>query len=72
MSLTPQERDDLCRLLASELEEVWRSAADDGAGPDELAGMLDERRRAVRVSATRKLRDPIGERTARRVLGDTH
>jgi hypothetical protein len=69
MSLTPQQRDDLHRLLAAELENAWRTAADDGAGPDELADMLDERRRAVQFSAGRRHRGPVGERTVRRPLG---
>ena len=64
MSLSPEQRDDLARLLAAELEDAWRTAADDGAGPDELAGMVDERRRAVRNSAA-----PVGEKTVRRPLG---
>jgi hypothetical protein len=65
MSLSPQQRDDLHRLLAAELEDAWRTAADDGAGPDQLADMVDERRRAVRFSA----RVPVGEKTVRRPLG---
>lgn len=64
MSLSPQQRDDLHRLLAAELEDAWRTAADDGAGPTELADMVDERRRAVRISST-----PVGETTVRRPLG---
>jgi hypothetical protein len=64
MSLSREQRDNLHRLLAAELEDAWRSAAGDGAGPDELADMVDERRRAVRVSA-----EPVGEKTVRRVLG---
>jgi hypothetical protein len=31
MSLSPRQRDDLHRLLAAELEDAWRTAADDGA-----------------------------------------
>jgi hypothetical protein len=69
MSLTPQQRDDLHRLLANELEDAWRTAADDGAGPDELADMLDERRRAVRFTTGRKRPEPVGETTVRRPLG---
>jgi hypothetical protein len=69
MNLTPQQRDDLHALLASELEDVWRTAADDGAGPDELADMVDERRRAVRFTSGRKHREPVGEKTVRRPLG---
>jgi hypothetical protein len=72
MSLTPRQRDDLARLLAAELEDAWRTAADDGAGPDELADMMDERRRAIRISAARKRRDPVGETTVRRPLGNGH
>jgi hypothetical protein len=68
MSLSPQQRDDLHRLLASELEDAWRTAADDGAGPDELADMLDERRQAVRFSAGRRPHEPVGEKTLRRPL----
>jgi len=67
MSLSPQQRDDLHRLLAAELEDAWRTAADDGAGPDDLAGMVDERRRAVRISA--RPTGPVGEKTVRRPLG---
>ena len=70
MSLTPEQRGDLHRLLAQELEEAWRTAADDGAGPDELADMVDERRRAVRISATRPAGGPVGETTVRRPLGN--
>jgi hypothetical protein len=69
MSLSPEQRDDLNRLLAAELADAWRTAADDGAGPDELADMVDERRRAVRFSAGRKLHEPVGEKTVRRILG---
>lgn len=73
MSLTPQQRSDLHRLLAQELEEAWRTAADDGAGPDELADMVDERRRAVRISAARTPAEPVGEKTVRRRrLGNGH
>ena len=64
MSLSPEQRDDLHRLLAAELEDAWRTAADDGAGPAELADMVDERRRAVRISSV-----PVGEETVRRPLG---
>jgi hypothetical protein len=63
MTLSPRQRDDLHRLLAAELEDAWRTAADDGAGPDELADMVDKRRRAVRISA-----EPVGEKTVRRQL----
>lgn len=70
MSLSPEQRSDLHRLLARELEEAWRTAADDGAGPDELADMVDERRQAVRISATRAPAEPVGERTVRRQLGN--
>jgi hypothetical protein len=70
MSLTPEQRSDLARLLAQELEEAWRTAADDGAGPDDLADMVDERRQAVRFSATRTSAGPIGEKTIRRRLGN--
>jgi len=66
MSLSPQQRDDLHRLLTAELEDAWRTAADDGAGPDELAGMVDERRRAIRISAGSS--DGVGEKTVRRPL----
>jgi hypothetical protein len=70
MSLSPQQRDDLHRLLAAELEDAWRTAADDGAGPDELAGMVDERRRAIRVTAApTRPADAVGEKTVRRPLG---
>jgi hypothetical protein len=72
MSLSPQQRSDLHRLLALELEEAWRTAADDGAGPDELADMVDERRQAVRFSANRTAKRPVGERTIRRRLGNGH
>ncbi|MFI6072271.1 hypothetical protein ACIA5C_11845 [Actinoplanes sp. NPDC051343] len=64
MSLSPEQRDDLHRLLAAELSDAWRTAADDGAGPTDLADMLDERRRAVRIQA-----EPVGEKTVRRILG---
>ncbi|MEV6851299.1 hypothetical protein [Actinoplanes sp. NPDC051411] len=64
MSLSPEQRDDLHRLLAAELEDAWRTAADDGAGSAELADMVDERRRAVRISSV-----PVGEKTVRRPLG---
>jgi hypothetical protein len=70
MSLSPQQRSDLHQLLANELEEAWRTAADDGAGPDELADMVDERRQAVRISAARPPAAPVGERTVRRQLGN--
>jgi hypothetical protein len=70
MSLSPQQRSELHELLASELEEAWRTATDDGAGPDELADMVDERRRAVRISAARTPTQPVGERTVRRQLGN--
>jgi hypothetical protein len=71
MSLTPQQRGDLHRLLASELEDALRTAADDGAGPDEIADMVDDRRRAVRISASRKHHhQPVGESTVRRPLGN--
>ena len=63
MSLSPQQRDDLRRLLATELEDAWRTAAGDGAGPAELAEMVDERRKAVRISSV-----PVGETTVRRPL----
>jgi hypothetical protein len=70
MSLTPQQRSELARLFAEELEEAWRTAADDGAGPAELADMMDERREAVRSSATRRSIGPVGEKTVRRQLGN--
>ena len=64
MSLSPEQRDDLHRLLAAELEDAWRTAADDGAAPAQLADMVSERRRAVRITA-----EPVGEKTVRRPLG---
>ena len=44
MSLSPEQRDELQRLLTDELRAAVRAAAVRGAG---VAGLLDERRRAV-------------------------
>ena len=46
MSLSPEQRDELQRLLTDELRAAVRAAADRGAG---VASLLDERRRAVEL-----------------------
>lgn len=59
MSLSPEQRDDLQRLLEDELLAAWRAAAADGARPAEFASAVEERRRALasgEVSA-----DPPGD-----------
>ncbi|MEU4221971.1 hypothetical protein [Actinoplanes sp. NPDC026623] len=52
MSLSPEQRDDLQRLMADELRAVWRSAVSKGASPATLGRMVDERRRAITTSLT--------------------
>lgn len=47
MSLTPEQRDNLRRLLAHELRAAWHTAVDGGASPAVLADLVDERRRAM-------------------------
>lgn len=47
MSLTPEQRDNLRRLLAHELRTAWHTALDGGASPAALADLVDERRRAM-------------------------
>ena len=47
MSLTPEQRDNLRRLLAHELRTAWHTAVDGGASPAALADLVDERRRAM-------------------------
>jgi len=47
MSLTPEQRDNLRRLLAHELRAAWHTAVDGGASPAALADLVDERRRAM-------------------------
>lgn len=50
MGLTPEQRDLLRELLRTELDAAWRTAAARGTSPAALAGLLDERRRAVESS----------------------
>lgn len=51
MTLTPQQLDHLRKLLAYELRAVSHTAMDEGASAQDVAGMLDERRRQVRARA---------------------
>jgi hypothetical protein len=52
MSLSPEQRDELQRLLADELRAAWGTAVADGATPAAIAEVIDERRRAVESSLT--------------------
>lgn len=52
MSLSPEQRAELQRLLTDELRAAVRAATDRGAGAAGLTGLLDERRRAVESLAT--------------------
>jgi hypothetical protein len=51
MTLTPQQADNLRRLLAYELQAAWHTAMDKGASPVDLADQLDERRRQMQDSS---------------------
>ena len=50
MSLSPEQRDELRRLLEDELRSAWRAAAARGAGPEALAETAEDRRLAVESS----------------------
>ena len=50
MSLTPEQRHELRRLLALELRDALRTARAGGASEAVLAGLVDERRRAMRAA----------------------
>jgi len=47
MSLSPEQRDDLQRLLEDELRAAWRTAVASGVPPEEIADLVAERRLAV-------------------------
>jgi hypothetical protein len=53
MTLTPQQRDDLHRLLAEELRAAWREATGEGGKPREPADDERQRRRVIRPPDTR-------------------
>lgn len=50
MSLSPEQRDDLRRLLAAELRSACHAAAAEGATAETLGGLLERNLRAVRDS----------------------
>jgi hypothetical protein len=50
MSLSPEQSDDVRRLLADELRSAWLTAVERGVSPAALADILDERRRALAAS----------------------
>ena len=50
MSLSPEQSDDVRRLLAEELRSAWLTAVEQGVSPAALADILDERRRALAAS----------------------
>lgn len=47
MSLSPEQQDELRRLLAEELRAAWRAAAARGATPEAMATAVEDRRAAV-------------------------
>jgi hypothetical protein len=47
VSLSPEQRDELRRLLADELRSAWRAAAARGATPESMAELVEDRRVAV-------------------------
>ena len=55
MSLTPEQRDGLRRLLEDELRTAWRAATAAGAKPDVLGCVVDRSLRAVRASCDGRL-----------------
>ena len=59
MSLSPEQRDDLQRLLEEELRAAWRAAAATGSRPAEFARAVEERLRAL-ASGTAS-NDPCGD-----------
>jgi hypothetical protein len=50
VSLSPEQSDDVRRLLADELRSAWLTAVEQGVSPAALADIVDERRRAVAAS----------------------
>jgi hypothetical protein len=58
MSLSPEQRDELQRLLADELRAAVRAAADRG---DAAADLLDERRRAMESMTAATVTDDAAE-----------
>jgi hypothetical protein len=58
VSLSPEQHDELSRLLAEELRAAWCAAAARGATPETLAEMVESRRRALASS----LDDPYDRR----------
>jgi hypothetical protein len=59
MSLSPEQRDGMRRLLEDELRTAWRAAADAGATPDALGCLVDRSLRAVRASCEGGDDDPL-------------
>jgi hypothetical protein len=45
--MAPEVRDRLRSLIAAELGAAWDAAVAAGADPEELAGIVDERRRRI-------------------------
>ena len=58
MSLSPEQSDDVRKLLADELRHAWLTAVEQGVSPAALADIVDERRRALAAGDDpRDLRD---------------
>ncbi|MET0494781.1 MAG: hypothetical protein ABW000_16795 [Actinoplanes sp.] len=55
MSLSPEQRDGMRRLLEDELRTAWRAAAAEGATPDVLGCLVDRSLRAVQASCDSEL-----------------
>ena len=50
MSLSPEQSDDVRKVLADELRNAWLTAVEQGVSPAALADIVDERRRALAAS----------------------
>ena len=47
MELTPEQREQIQRLLEEELRAAWRAAAERGATQADVADLVDDRRHAL-------------------------
>jgi hypothetical protein len=52
VSLSPEQSEELRRLLTDELRNAWRTAVEQGVSPEALADIVDQRRRAIAASVT--------------------
>jgi hypothetical protein len=50
VNLSPEQSDDVRRLLTDELRSAWLAAVEQGVSPAALADIVDERRRAIAAS----------------------